>query len=103
MTQHAHTTNVRPHRAIRIAITAALIGAAAVATAPTASAAQAARPTVVTGTWTDAVPLTITGSTPLGAAVLVDAIGSSHWSGSLNGNTSFTLQALIAPDGSAVG
>lgn len=60
-------------------------------------------PVAVRGAWTDTDPLTVVSAEPVGANLLLTATGSSSWSGSLTGTTTFVLRALVDPAGRAVG
>ena len=48
----------------------------------------------VSGRWVSSEPLTVTSTRSLGAAVMFDATGTSHWTGDFRGPTSFSLQAV---------
>jgi len=79
-----------------------LVATVGVAYASPADAASA-RTVIVTGHWVDSEPLTLTGISDLGAGALITATGSSSWSGSLTGTTSYRLTALVTVGGTATG
>ena len=89
-------------RLARTTIAALLIATAGSAWAAPAGASPA-RTIRVTGHWLDSEPLTLTGITDLGAGAVITATGSSSWSGSLTGTTTYRISAFVTVGGTATG
>lgn len=86
------------HRRISLALgllCATMLAAPSAAAAPPVPAAVAV---AVSGTWVGSDPITITGVSQRGSLVVLHFAGTTTWSGTLNGSTTYTGAAVVHPD-----
>lgn len=88
------TTRSRTARGVFIAIALTILPAFAPLAPAGALPLAQSHVLSVSGRWVSSEPLTITSMRSLGAGVMFDATGTSHWTGDFQGPTSFSLRAV---------